>query len=79
MGRTLKQTSLHPTFTNPNISVLSLQHTQDQVPEIPFNCLGFYIHSLTTGPEGVLALKACKEKAVVLNVVAQFYRHFRFR
>lgn len=79
MGRTLKQISLHPTFINPNTSVLSLQHSQDHVPKIPLNFLGFYIHSVTTGPEGVLALKVCKEKAVSLNVVAQFCRHFRFR
>lgn len=79
MGRTRRQTSLHPTFINSNISVFSLQHTQDQVPKIPFNFLGFYIHSVTTGPEGVLALKACKEKVVSLNVVVQFCRHFRFR
>ena len=77
MGRTLKQTSLHPTFINLNISVLSLQHTQSQVPKIPFNFLGSCIHSVTSVPEGVLALTACKEKAVSFNFVAQFCRTFQ--
>ena len=77
MGRTLKKTSLHPTFINLNISVLSLQHTQSRVPKIPFNFLGSCIHSVTNVREGVLALTACKEEAVSFNFVAQFCRTFQ--
>lgn len=76
MRSTLKKTSLHPTFTNPNVSVLSLQHTQSQIPKIPFNFLGFYIHWVTSGPEVALALKACKEKAVSFNFCCPILQTF---